>query len=147
MKTKKKRIRKPRPKPFKPVVAVHQKLPEERTGVTHKFSINGSLKGYITANCYPDGRLAEVFITCHRTGGLERGMTTALAIAISTGLQHGIPLKKFTSKLIGMTFEPQGLTSNKDIPMCKSLADYLGRWLALKFLPSEETTKDKENQP
>lgn len=115
-------------------MTTHEKLPPERRGITHKFTINGHLKGCVTANCYPDGRLAEVFLTVHRVGGLERGMCSALAIMISTALQHGVPLQKVVDKLKGMTFEPQGLTGNKTIPLCKSLADYLGRWLEGKFL-------------
>lgn len=118
----------------------HERLPPERKSIIHKFTIGGAggLKGYITASCYDDGSLAEVFITCDRTGGLERGMTTALAITISTALQHGVPLVKIVDKLEGMTFDPQGLTGNPAIPIAKSLADYLGRWLRLKFLESKK---------
>ncbi len=124
-------------------MTTHEKLPPERTGITHKFTINGHLKGYVTANCYQDGRLAEVFLTVHRVGGLERGMCSALAIMVSTALQHGVPLKKIVDKLKGMQFEPQGLTGNPDIPMVRSLADYLGRWLELKFLDSKNDIQHK----
>ena len=124
----------------KPVIATHQRLPLERHGIIHKFTIGGDLglKGYITANCYDDGRLAEVFLTVHKTGGLARGMTNALAIMISTALQHGVPLAKVVDQLENVTFEPRGLTGNPDIPFAKSLADYLGRWLRLKFLESKK---------
>ena len=124
----------------------HTPLPPERRGITSKFTINGHLKGYITANCYPDGRLAEVFLTVHRVGGLERGMCSALAIMISTALQHGVPLAKITDKLRGMVFEPQGLTGNPAIPLVKSLADYVGRWLESKFL-LPELPKSTEGEP
>ena len=73
-------------------MTTHEKLPRDRSGVTHRFTINGHLKGYITANCYPDGRLAEVFLVMDRVGTLERGMSNALAVMVSMALQHGIPL-------------------------------------------------------
>jgi len=113
-------------------VTVHNKLPDERPGITHKFTVGG-LEGYATVNCYPNGTPAELFLTVHRVGGLERGMASALAITISVALQHGVPLSKIVDKLKGMTFEPQGHTSNKAIPWAKSLADYLGRWLEMRF--------------
>jgi ribonucleoside-diphosphate reductase alpha chain len=114
------------------MITTHEKLPLERSGVTHRFKV-ADLKGYLTVNCYPDGRPAEVFLTVHQVGGLERGMSHALAVMISTALQHGVPLSKIVEKLKGMTFEPQGVTGNKDIPLVKSLADYLGRWLERRF--------------
>lgn len=119
-------------------MTTHEKLPDERRGIAHKFTIDGHLEGYITASCYPDGRLAEIFLTVHRVGGLERGMCSALAIMISVALQHGVPLKKIVDKLKGTQFEPRGLTGNPAIPMVKSLCDYLGRWLELKFLDSKK---------
>ena len=117
-------------------MSTHEKLPPERPGITHRFQVAG-LKGYLTVNCYPDGPLAgrpaEVFLIVHRVGGLERGMSNALAVMISVALQHGVPLAKIADKLKGMTFEPRGPTGNPDIPMAKSLADYLGRWLERRF--------------
>lgn len=117
----------------------HERLPRDRAGVTHKFTINGHLKGYITANTYADGRLAEIFLIMDRVGTMERGMAKALAVMVSTSLQHGVPLTKIVDKLKGMSFEPQGLTGNPAIPMVKSLADYLGRWLELKFLEPKDS--------
>jgi ribonucleoside-diphosphate reductase alpha chain len=129
-----------------PRAAIHTRLARDRAGITHRFTIGApgpdGLKGYITANCYPDGRPAEVFLTLHKTGTLERGMSNALAVVVSMALQHGIPLATITSHLKGMTFEPQGPTSNPAIPWVKSLADYLGRWLELKFLPPSKTTEE-----
>jgi hypothetical protein len=126
------------------LMATHAKLPDERTGIVHHFTIGGrgptGLSGYITAGLYPDGALGEVFLTVNRTGGHERGMANTLAVMISMALQHGVPLDKIVSKLKGMTFEPQGPTENPAIPWCKSLADYLGRWLEQKFLQSQKET-------
>ena len=133
-----------------PTPALHAHLPRDRSSLTHRFTIGGpaGLKGYITTSCYPDGRLAEVFLTMDRVGTLERGMAHALAVTISLSLQHGVPLVTITRKLRGMTFEPQGPTSNPAIPWVKSLADYLGRYLELKFLPAPTETKTEgEPQP
>ena len=117
------------------MMSVHEKLDPHtpRQGVTHRFTVGG-LKGYITANCYPDGRLAEVFLIVKQVGTLERGMAHAVAILISIALQHGVPLSKIVDKLKGLTFEPQGVTSNPAIPMARSILDYVGRWLESKFL-------------
>ena len=125
------------------LTAKHVKMPDDRASVVHHFTIGGptGLSGYITAGLYPDGTLGEIFLTVQRVGGLDRGMANALAIQISMALQHGVPLAKIVDKLKGQTFEPRGLTDNKAIPMCRSLADYLGRWLEMKFLQPQ---KEKE---
>ncbi len=113
-------------------MTIHNKLPDERPSIIHKFTVAG-LEGYATVSCYDDGTPAELFLTVHQVGGLERGMASALAIMISVALQHGVPMTKITEKLRGMSFEPQGPTSNKAIPWAKSLADYLGKWLESRF--------------
>jgi ribonucleoside-diphosphate reductase alpha chain len=133
-------------------MATHVKMPLERAGVVHHFTIGGrgpaGLSGYITVGLYPDGTLGEVFLTVHRVGGHERGMANTLAVMVSMSLQHGVPLKKIVDKLKGMRFEPQGKTENRAIPWCKSLADYLGQWLELKFAEQiEKETKNVGVQP
>lgn len=126
----------------------HVKMPDDRTAVVHHFVIGGrgpeGLNGYITAGLYADGTLGEVFLTIHKTGGLARGMSNALAIQVSMSLQHGVPLTKIVDKLKDQRFDPQGPTENHAIPWCKSLADYLGQWLALRF--SLQLQKEIENQ-
>lgn len=121
----------------------HNALNPERGGITHKFTV-GHLKGYVTVNLYPDGRPAEMFLTVDRVGGLERGMCHALAVMVSTALQHGVPLSKIVEKLKGMTFDPQGVTGNHQIPLVKSVADYLGRWLELRFPPPPPTPSKED---
>ncbi len=113
------------------------KMPEERKGITHKFTVAG-MEGYITANTLPTGELGEIFLTVNQVGTIERGLINSLAIMISVALQHGVPLAKIVDKLKGMAFEPAGVTHNKAIPMVRSLADYLGRWLEEKYLKPEE---------
>jgi hypothetical protein len=128
-------------------MSTHVKMPLERAGLVHHFTIGGrgpeGLSGYFTAGLYPDGRLGEVFLTVHRVGGYERGMANTLAVTVSMALQHGVPLNKIVSKLKGMRFEPQGPTEYPAIPWCKSLADYLGQWLELKF--AKQIRKELEN--
>jgi ribonucleoside-diphosphate reductase alpha chain len=122
-------------------------MPDDRAAVVHHFTIGGrgpdGLSGYITTGIYPDGALGEVFLTVHRTGGYERGMANTLAIMVSMALQHGVPLAKIVDKLKGQRFEPQGATNNPAIPWCKSLADYLGTWLSIRF--AAQIQKETEN--
>ncbi len=120
-------------------------MPTDRNGVTHKFHI-GDLEGYITVNLLPaSGLPGEVFLHVNRVGSIERGLAHALAIMISVALQHGVPLDKIVDKLKGMSFEPAGVTKNKSIPMVRSLADYVGRWLEANYLKPEGVAgKDQE---
>jgi hypothetical protein len=112
-------------------------MPADREGVTHKFHI-GDLEGYVTVNLLPQSGLpGEVFLHVNQVGSIERGLAHALAVMISVALRHGVPLAKIAGKLKGMSFEPAGVTSNKAIPMVRSLADYLGRWLEEKYLKPE----------
>lgn len=107
-------------------------MPPERRSVTKRFSI-GNLKGYLTVGLYSDGTPGEVFLTLRKPGSLERGLAHSLAIMISLLLQNGVPLSKVVSKLKGLQFDPAGVTGDPEIPMASSLADYLGRWLELRF--------------
>ncbi len=115
----------------------------ERKSVTRKLRIRqeaGDLEGYVTVGLYPDDRPGEVFLTVQQAGSMERGLCHALALMISLALQHGVPLEEIAGKLSGLQFEPRGLTGAKDIPTVTSIADYLGRWLQLRFL------KEKSNE-
>jgi ribonucleoside-diphosphate reductase alpha chain len=110
------------------------RLPRERESLTHKFSIAGH-EGYITAGKYEDGSLGEIFLTdIGKDGSTLRGMMNAFATAISIGLQYGVPLETFVRKFSYMRFDPEGMTSNPEIPFAKSLPDYIMRWLASRFL-------------
>ena len=119
---------------FKPL---RRKLPDERQALTHKFSIAGH-EGYITVGMYEDGQPGEVFITMAKEGSTLSGLLDAFATAISLALQYGVPLQVLCDKFTATRFEPAGFTGNRDIPMAKSITDYIFRWLALKFLDSGE---------
>ncbi|MFT5430774.1 MAG: ribonucleoside-diphosphate reductase alpha chain [Myxococcota bacterium] len=109
-----------------------QRLPDERQSLTHKFNIAGH-EGYITVGCYPDGRPGEIFIKMAKQGSTLRGLMDSFAMSISVALQYGIPLDTLARKYIGTRFEPSGFTTHPEIPMAKSLMDYIFRWLQLKF--------------
>jgi ribonucleoside-diphosphate reductase alpha chain len=111
-----------------------KRLPRERDSLTHKFSVAGH-EGYITAGRYEDGSLGEIFLTdIGKDGSTLRGMMNAFATAISIGLQYGVPLETFVRKFSYMRFDPEGMTTNPEIPFAKSLPDYIMRWLASRFL-------------
>lgn len=119
---------------------LRRKMPQERHSITHKFSISGH-EGYITAGLYDDGQPGEFFIKMSKEGSTLSGIMDALALSISMNLQYGVPLEVLVSKFCHSRFEPSGMTGNRDIPMVKSIIDYFGRWLALKFLPKETAKK------
>lgn len=114
-----------------------KKLADERQAVTHKFSV-GDHEGYITVGLYEDGRPGEIFITMNKEGSTISGIMDAFATSASLNLQYGVPLQVLIDKFTYMRFEPSGFTGNKQIPMVKSIMDYIFRWLALKFLSAEE---------
>jgi len=110
-----------------------RRMPVERKSLTHKFSIAGN-EGYITAGEYEDGNVGEIFLTdIGKEGSTLRGMMNAFATAISVGLQYGVPLETFVDKFSYMRFEPEGMTTNKEIPFAKSMPDYIMRWLASRY--------------
>ncbi|KKR25596.1 MAG: ribonucleoside-diphosphate reductase, ribonucleoside-diphosphate reductase alpha chain, partial [Candidatus Peregrinibacteria bacterium GW2011_GWE2_39_6] len=121
-------------KPFR------RKLSNERRSLTHKFSIQGH-EGYITVGLYEDGQPGEIFIKMSKEGSTLSGIMDAFALSVSLNLQYGVPLEVLVSKFSHSRFEPAGMTQNSEIPMVKSIMDYLGRWLALKFLPKEMAKK------
>jgi ribonucleoside-diphosphate reductase alpha chain len=114
-----------------------RRLPDERRAITHKFSIGGH-EGYMTVGLYDDGTPGEVFITMAKEGSVVSGLMDSFATAISMALQYGVPVRVLCEKFSHTRFEPSGFTGNPDIPIAKSITDYIFRWLALKFLPSDE---------
>ena len=109
-------------------------MPRERQSITHKFSIGGH-EGYITAGMYEDGTVGEIFLTdIGKEGSTLRGMMNSFATAISIALQYGVPLETLVRKFSYMRFEPEGMTTNPEIPFAKSMPDYIMRWLASRFL-------------
>jgi len=117
--------------------AVRRRLPDERQAITHKFSIAGH-EGYITVGLYEDGQPGEIFITMSKEGSTISGLMDAFATSVSMALQYGVPLRVLVEKFSHMRFEPSGFTNNKEIPIAKSICDYIFRWLGKKFLPPED---------
>jgi ribonucleoside-diphosphate reductase alpha chain len=114
-----------------------KRMPRERQSITHKFSIGGH-EGYITAGMYEDGSVGEIFLTdIGKEGSTLRGMMNSFATAISISLQYGVPLETLVQKFSYMRFEPEGITSNPEIPFAKSMPDYIMRWLASRFLDTD----------
>ena len=113
--------------------AVRRKLPDERESITHKFSIGGH-EGYITVGKYEDGTPGEIFITMAKEGSTISGLMDSFATMTSMALQHGVPLQLLVDKFTHLRFEPSGFTRNPEIPMAKSIMDYIFKWLAIKFL-------------
>ena len=126
------------PIPVAPATAVAQprraRLPHTRQSLTHKFDIQGH-EGYVTVGFYPDGRPGEVFITMAKEGSTIGGLMDVLGTSISMGLQYGVPLDVFVNKFAHSRFEPAGFTKNPDIPIAKSVTDYIFRWLGMEFIP------------
>ena len=114
-----------------------RRMPRERKSLTHKFSLGGH-EGYITAGMYDDGSVGEIFLTdIGKEGSTLRGMMNSFATAISIALQYGVPLETLVSKFAYMRFEPEGITTNPEIPFAKSMPDYIMRWLASRFLDAD----------
>lgn len=115
-----------------------ERLPDERPSVTHKFSVAGH-EGYLHVGLYPEGHAAagrpgEIFITMAKQGSTIAGLMDSFATAISLAFQYGVPLEDLVSKFGHVRFEPAGFTNNPQIPIAKSITDYIFRYLALKFL-------------
>jgi ribonucleoside-diphosphate reductase alpha chain len=113
-----------------------RRLPDERRSITHKFSVGGH-EGYLTVGMYDDGQPGEIFITMAKEGSVVSGLMHVVAEATSIALQYGVPLQVLVNKFSHTRFEPTGYTNNPQIPVAKSIVDYIFRWLAMKFIPDE----------
>jgi len=117
--------------------SVRHRLPDERPSVTHKFSIAGH-EGYLHIGMYPDTKMpGEIFITMAKEGSTISGLMDAFATSISIALQYNVPLEDLCNKFSHMRFEPNGFTNNRQIPIAKSIMDYIFRYLSLRFLPQQ----------
>jgi ribonucleoside-diphosphate reductase alpha chain len=116
--------------------AMRRKLPDERKAVTHKFDIQGH-EGYLTVGMFEDGQPGELFVTMAKEGSTISGLMDAFATQTSYALQFGVPLKFMVDKFSHMRFEPSGFTKNKEIPIAKSIVDYIFRWMASHFMSVE----------
>jgi ribonucleoside-diphosphate reductase alpha chain len=114
-----------------------RRLPDERQAITHKFSISGH-EGYITVGLFEDGQPGEIFLTMAKEGSVVSGLMDGFATSLSLTLQYGVPLKVLVNKFVHTRFEPAGFTGNPQIPIAKSITDYIFRWLASKFLSEED---------
>jgi ribonucleoside-diphosphate reductase alpha chain len=116
---------------------VRRRLPRQRPATVTRFSVAGA-EGYMTASSYPDDGVGEVFLKLGKQGSTLAGVMDAFSMAISVGLQYGIPLDSYVAKFTNMRFEPAGLTDDPDIRIASSVMDYIFRRLALDHLPHDQ---------
>jgi len=125
-------------KPGEPVYRPQRRrLPDERAGITHKFTIQGN-EGYLIVGLYNDGSPGEIFVVMSKEGSTISGLMDAFSTSISLALQYGVPLRVLVNKFIHTRFEPSGWTKNPEIRVAKSVVDYIFRWLGLKFLSKDD---------
>jgi ribonucleoside-diphosphate reductase alpha chain len=117
-----------------PARAARRRLADTRRSLTHKFNVAGH-EGYLTVGLYDDGQPGELFITMSKEGSTIGGLMDSLGTATSVSLQYGVPVKSLVDKFSHQRFEPAGMTENPDIPIAKSLVDYIFRWMGMQFIP------------
>ena len=117
--------------------ATRKRLPKSRPSRTTSFTVGGA-EGYMTSGSYPDDGLGEVFLKLGKQGSTLAGVMDAFSIAVSIGLQYGVPLETYVTKFTNLRFEPAGLTDDPDIRMSQSIMDYIFRRLALDYMPFEQ---------
>src|SRR5205807_6337539 len=122
------------------VVAPHpqrRRLPDDRVEVGRKFRV-GDYEGYIHVGLFEDGTPGDIFVDIAKEGTALAGLMNSFMIAVSIGLQYGVPLEVWVSKFSHMRFEPSGLTNDPDIRVAKSIVDYVFRWMGKKFLTADQ---------
>ncbi len=112
---------------------MRKRLPDTRSSITHHFNVAGH-EGYLTVGKYDNGQPGELFITMSKEGSTIGGLMDSLGTAISVALQYGVPIESLVSKFAYQRFEPQGITTNRDIPFAKSLVDYIFQWMGMQFI-------------
>ena len=122
---------------------IRRRLADTRDSRTHKFSVGGH-EGYMHVGFFEDGTPGEVFLTMSKQGSTISGLMDSIAILISVSLQYGVPLESLVDKFSHVRFEPSGFTQDPDIPMAKSIVDYVFRWLGKEFLPKETMEESVE---
>jgi ribonucleoside-diphosphate reductase alpha chain len=120
-----------------PPAANRHRLPDERAGITHHFSIVGH-EGYLTVGLYPNGSRVKSSSGWQRRAQPSAGLIECFGTVVSVSLQHGVPLKVLCDKLSHIRFEPSGWTGNEELGYAKSIMDYLFRWMALRFLSDKQ---------
>jgi ribonucleoside-diphosphate reductase alpha chain len=124
----------PEPHEHRPV---RRRLPKTRSATVTRFDVAGA-EGYMTASTYPDDGVGEIFLKLGKQGSTLAGVMDAFSMAISVGLQYGIPLESYVGKFTNMRFEPAGMTDDPDIRIATSVMDYIFRRIALDHLPYDE---------
>src|SRR2546430_1631359 len=114
-----------------------RRLPEDRVEVGRKFVV-GEYEGYIHVGLYEDGSPGDIFVDVAKVGTTLQGLMNSLCVAVSMGLQYGVPPEVYVSKFSHMRFEPAGLTNDPDIRAAKSIVDYIFRWFGKKFLTADQ---------
>jgi ribonucleoside-diphosphate reductase alpha chain len=125
---------------------IRHKLPDERQARTHKFSIAGH-EGYLTVGLYDDGQPGEIFLRMAKEGSTVSGLMDTIATMTSIALQYGVPLKALVDKFSHTRFEPAGFTNNREIPIAKSVMDYVFRFLGNRFLHEPEIADEQDASP
>lgn len=125
-------------------MAERKRLPATREGVTHHFQI-GEEDGYINVGLYEDGTPGEVFLCMAKEGSTISGLLDTIGVLISVALQYGVPLDSLCKKLENTQFEPSGPTKNKEIPLAKSIPDYIFRWLRVRYCEKSKEGEQSEN--
>lgn len=110
-----------------------RRLPDTRHSLTHKFNVGGH-EGYITVGLFEDGQPGELFIVMAKEGSTIGGLMDVIGTETSLALQFGVPLEAMVNKFSHARFEPSGWTTNPDIPVAKSVVDYIFRWLGITFI-------------
>ncbi len=130
-------------KPEAAIRPVRRKLEDEREAITHKFSIAGH-EGYLTVGLYTDRKPGEIFLRMAKEGSTVSGLMDTIATMTSIALQYGVPLKTLVDKFSHTRFEPSGFTNNREIPIAKSVMDYVFRYLGNRFLQGEAEIADEQ---
>jgi ribonucleoside-diphosphate reductase alpha chain len=112
-------------------------MPIERQEIGRKFKV-GEYEGYIHVGLFPEGDPGDIFVDIAKEGTTLAGLMNAFMIAVSVGIQYGVPLEVFVSKFAHMRFEPSGLTNDPDIRVAKSIPDYIFRWMGKRFLDTDQ---------
>jgi ribonucleoside-diphosphate reductase alpha chain len=122
-----------------PPVLVHERkrLPDDRNEIGRKFRV-GDYEGYIHVGIFDDGSPGDMFVDIAKDGTTLQGLMNSLMIAVSMGLQYGVPPEVYVSKLSHLRFEPSGPTNDADIRVAKSIVDYIFRWFGKRFLTAEQ---------
>ncbi|HUZ82184.1 MAG TPA: vitamin B12-dependent ribonucleotide reductase [Gaiellaceae bacterium] len=114
-----------------------RRLPDDRNEIGRKFRV-GEYEGYIHVGVFDDGSPGDIFVDIAKDGTTLQGLMNSLMIAVSMGLQYGVPPEVYVSKLSHLRFEPSGLTNDADIRAAKSIPDYIFRWFGKKFLTVDQ---------